>query len=193
MFWIKCCQKTGIILWLVILLIIANLIYKEGKIELGQTISGKDKTVFSGKDNEILVVILFFFFPWVCWTSLWSLNTSLSRLLISTLHSFSSEVLSWFFTQKCSSITLFCLILYFYFYVLGWSFMFLHFGEVAFCRICPLGLNSTFCFVNQRYMLYGLCLYGLNWPFCCGGQTPVNMLVIMGWTLARMDIGPCLM
>lgn len=48
---------------MVILLIIANLIYKEGKIELGQTISGKDKTVFSGKDNEILVVILFFFFP----------------------------------------------------------------------------------------------------------------------------------
>lgn len=44
-----------------ILLIIANLIYKEGKIELGQTISGKDKTVFSGKDNEILVVIFFFF------------------------------------------------------------------------------------------------------------------------------------
>ena len=61
MFWIKCCQKTGIILWLAILLIIANLIYKEGKIELGQTISGKDKTVFSGKDNEILVVIFFFF------------------------------------------------------------------------------------------------------------------------------------
>ena len=46
-----------------ILLIIANLIYKEGKIELGQTISGKDKTVFSGKDNEILVVIFFFFLP----------------------------------------------------------------------------------------------------------------------------------
>ena len=48
---------------MVILSIIANLIYKEGKIELGQTISGKDKTVFSGKDNEILVVIFVFFLP----------------------------------------------------------------------------------------------------------------------------------
>ena len=75
------------------------------------------------------------------------LNFVSSKLLISVLLSSSSRVLTY------SSVSSFCLILCFYFYVLGRSVMFLSLGEVALCR-CPVG----------HILLWSPVLYALGLP-----------------------------
>ena len=51
-----------------------------------------------------------------------------------------------------SSVSSFCPICCFYFYVVGRSVMFPYCGEMALCRRCPLGSNSLF-LSGESYML----------------------------------------
>ena len=80
------------------------------------------------------------------------LNSLLGRFLISTLFSFSSEVLPSLFGMY-SPVSSFCLILCDCFYVLYRLVTFSVLGEVALHRKPPIGLSSTLSSGHQSYML----------------------------------------
>ena len=81
-----------------------------------------------------------------------TLNSLLGRLPVSSSLSSSSGALSCSFGTYFS-VSSFCLICYFYFYVFGRLVTFADFGEVAFCRgrpVCPI---SALPCSHQSYML----------------------------------------
>lgn len=118
---------------------------------------------------------------WTCWTSLWSLLELLSgRLMISSSLGFFVRFYLILSFETYSSVTPFCIILCYYFYVLDMLVMFL--GEMGLWWKFPVGPGSTLLLWPPELYAPGMPLCGLhgssyceeaNYSGCAGRWVPV--------------------
>ena len=89
------------------------------------------------------------------------------------------------------SVTSFCLICCFYFYVFGILLIFPYLREVALCRRHAMGHSSTLPSCHQSYMLSGCPLYGLSGSSCCDKLTTTDTGRCI-CLLVQLVASPCL-
>lgn len=104
-----------------------------------------------------------------------TLNYLLGRLLISTLFSFPVKCCFVSLFRTYFFVSLFCLIICIYLYVLGKSGKFADLGEMVLCIWCLMWPSSTLSYHQSCMLEVPPCV--LCWPSCCGG---VIMRMVMG-------------